>query len=234
MHWSDLVSTFRLDILALLAVSGVLGAAVGLEREIAGKSAGLRTNALICFGSCLFTLCSIGVTASGRGDPARIAAQIVTGVGFIGAGTILRGRGTAVLGLTSAATIWVVAAIGMAVGIGWVLEAAGATLFLLIVLAILGRLERYVHRRIGSSHLSVRVKADPKNVDNIQEVMGQAGVKVEELETDVEGDVMTVNLRIQGPQHSRDRAKLEVMRATGIWSVSDLDHPGEPKRRKTD
>ena len=223
MNWTDLVATFRLDLLALLAVSGVLGAAVGLQREINGKPAGLRTNTLICLGACLFTLVSVGMAGGSGGDPGRIAAQIVTGVGFIGAGTILHGRGS-VTGLTSAATIWVVAAIGMAVGIGWVLEAAGATLFLLVVLGILGRLETYVHRRVGSSKLSVQVKADPKYVDQIQEVLGQAGVQVEDLRTDVAGDQMTVNLRIRGAQHNRDKAKLSVMRATGIWSVSDLDH----------
>ncbi len=140
LPWPELVEALRLDLLARLVLAVVLGGAVGLERETRKKSAGLRTNILICVGATLFTQLSVGL-AGEHGDPARLAAQIVTGVGFIGAGTILHSRGT-VTGLTSAATIWVVAAIGVALGSGALLEATGATLLLLVVLAALGRLER--------------------------------------------------------------------------------------------
>jgi putative Mg2+ transporter-C (MgtC) family protein len=135
--WVDLARDLRLDLLGSLATAIVLGAAVGLERELRGKAAGLRTNVLICVGSTLFTWLSIEI-AGPYGDPGRIAAQIVTGVGFIGAGTILHARGH-ISGLTSAATIWLVAAIGVAVGAGAVLEAAGATFFVLVVLGLLRR-----------------------------------------------------------------------------------------------
>ena len=121
--WPDLVRELRLDLLWSLVMAMVLGAAIGLERELHGKAAGLRTNILICVGATLYTQLSLYL-AGPEGDPGRIAAQIVTGVGFIGAGTILHARGH-VSGLTSAATIWFVAAIGIAVGAGATLEATG-------------------------------------------------------------------------------------------------------------
>src|SRR5437899_12959242 len=109
----------RLALVAQVGLATLLGGAIGLERELGGKPAGLRTNILICIGSVLYTHLSIAMLSAIAGsggtgtDPTRVAGQIVTGVGFIGAGTILHARG-AVVGLTSAATIWVVAAIGVA------------------------------------------------------------------------------------------------------------------------
>src|SRR5689334_9869288 len=112
LQWAEVVRVLRLDLLTNLSIAMLLGGAVGLERELNGKAAGLRTNILICSGAAMFTQLSITL-AGGRTDPERIAAQIVTGVGFIGAGTIVHTKGN-VTGLTSAATIWMVAAIGAA------------------------------------------------------------------------------------------------------------------------
>ena len=147
--WRTLVRELRLELLVQLFLAVILGGAVGFERELGGKPAGLRTNILICIGSVLYT--KLSVTMAGAGyDPTRVAAQIVTGVGFIGAGTILHARG-AVVGLTSAATIWVVAAVGMALGTRAYVEALGATLLIMLVLAGLSPLEgflaRFIHRR---------------------------------------------------------------------------------------
>ncbi len=115
----------RLDLLVRLVLAVVLGGAVGWERERSSKPAGLRTNILICLGAALFTDLSIrfgGLAIGGAvRDPARIAAQVVTGIGFLGAGTIIQARGT-VTGLTTAATLWVVAGIGMSVGGGSYVE----------------------------------------------------------------------------------------------------------------
>jgi putative Mg2+ transporter-C (MgtC) family protein len=132
----------RIDLLGRLLLATALGGAIGWERERAGKPAGLRTNILICVAATLLTDLSVRVAASAgpSADPGRIAAQIVTGVGFLGAGTILQGR-RAVTGLTTAATLWVVAAIGMAVGFGALVEAVGTTLLVLLALVVLGRLE---------------------------------------------------------------------------------------------
>ena len=106
------------DILLRIIFSIILGSIIGLERELTNKSAGLRTQIMVCLGSCLFTILSIygfstAVTLYPLGDPSRVAAQIITGIGFIGAGTVLR-QGLTVTGLTTASTLWIVAAIGMA------------------------------------------------------------------------------------------------------------------------
>jgi putative Mg2+ transporter-C (MgtC) family protein len=138
----------RLDLLAGLLLSTVLGGAIGWEREHAGKPAGLRTNILICMAATLLTNLSVSVAASAPsvGDPGRIAAQIVTGMGFLGAGTIIKARGH-VTGLTTAATLWVVAAIGMAVGFGAWVEAVGTTLLVLVTLIPLRKMEEAAERR---------------------------------------------------------------------------------------
>jgi putative Mg2+ transporter-C (MgtC) family protein len=129
----------------LLAVG--LGAAIGLEREFRQKAAGLRTNMLIALGSALFTLVAISMAGpNGVGD--RITAQIVTGVGFLGGGAILR-HGKSVQGMTTAATIWVNAAIGMAAGAGAFAMATVATTITLVVLTVLPPIEAYFERRAG-------------------------------------------------------------------------------------
>lgn len=124
----------------LLILAVILGGAIGLEREARQRPAGVRTSALICFGSALFTIASEFLAHAHGGDPQRIAAQIIPGIGFIGAGSILHSRGS-VVGLTTAATIFVVAAIGMAVGGGLYLPAVLATLIALLALYTLGRME---------------------------------------------------------------------------------------------
>ena len=131
----------------LLLAAG-LGATIGLEREMRRKPAGLRTNILIALGSALFTTISLQLAAAG-GTPDRIAAQIVTGIGFLGAGAILR-SGKNVHGMTTAATIWVNAAIGMAAGAGEYAMAMVATFVTLIVLVILPPVETYFDSRVDN------------------------------------------------------------------------------------
>src|SRR5581483_9649366 len=133
------------DLVLRLLLAAVLGAALGLEREYWRKPAGLRTNILIAVGSAVFTLMSISIARDG-GTPDRISAQIVTGVGFLGGGAILRNR-TSVHGMTTAATIWVNAAVGMAAGAGESLMATMATVMTLVVLVALSPIERYFERQ---------------------------------------------------------------------------------------
>lgn len=145
-----------------LVEAAALGGVVGLERELAGKQAGLRTMMLICVGSALLTHVSITLASSSGGDPARIAAQIVTGIGFLGAGAIMR-SGHFVHGLTSAATIWVVAGLGMAVGAGLQHDAVLATILILLSLILLGRLEgRWLSQKVVTVRVSFEGRApDP-------------------------------------------------------------------------
>ncbi len=124
------VSGFELAFALKLLGSLVVGYIIGSERELRGKPAGISTHTYVIAGAMLFTLMSSGF---GSGDPTRVAAQIVTGVGFLGAGVILKTDGGGVQNLTTAASIWFAAAIGMAIGFGWYLIAGLATLFAIIV-----------------------------------------------------------------------------------------------------
>ena len=133
------------DVFLRLLLAAALGGAIGLEREYRHKPAGLRTNMLIALGSALFSVMSIELGAA-AGSPDRIAAQVVTGIGFLGAGAILR-SGENVHGLTTAATIWVNAAIGMAAGLGAYAVASVAAAITLAVLAFLPVMERLFERR---------------------------------------------------------------------------------------
>jgi len=135
------------DVVWRLLLAAALGAALGLEREYRQKPAGLRTNILIALGSALFTIVS-SIMGHEAGTADRISAQIVTGVGFLGGGAILR-SGTVVHGMTTAATIWVNAAIGMAAGAGYFLLATVTAALTLIVLVLLPPIETYFERRAG-------------------------------------------------------------------------------------
>ena len=137
-----------IDLAWRLLIATGLGAAIGIEREIRRKPAGLRTNILIALGSALFMVLSIEIGGGGS-TPDRIAAQVVTGMGFLGGGAILR-SGRVVHGMTTAATIWVNAAIGMAAGAGQFALATAATAITLVVLALLPPVESYFDARAGS------------------------------------------------------------------------------------
>ncbi|MFA5293391.1 MAG: MgtC/SapB family protein [Phycisphaerae bacterium] len=128
-----------LDVVPLLTAV-ILGGAVGLERQLRDKPAGLRTNILICLGSCVFTIISTKLAGS---EPGRIAAQIVTGIGFLGAGAIIQ-SGASIHGLTTAAGIWIVASIGMACGAKMYPLAFAATILTLIALMLLSPVEKKI------------------------------------------------------------------------------------------
>ena len=137
-----------LELVQRLLLAAVCGAVLGFERELKQKSAGLRTNMLIAMGSALFTVMSKELADGFGADPTRVAAQIVTGIGFLGAGAILR-TNAGIQGLTTAATIWVNAAVGVAAGGGEFQLAIIATGVTLGVLMLLNPLERQIERRLG-------------------------------------------------------------------------------------
>lgn len=138
------MARFVSDTVLRLIFAALLGGVIGLERELKGKPAGLRTNMFICFGAAMFTILSDKLAGEFAGDHTRIAAQIIPGIGFIGAGSILHSRGS-VQGLTTAATLFVVASVGMAVGGGLFLMAMFATIVILLTLHILGYMEKRLH-----------------------------------------------------------------------------------------
>lgn len=201
----------------LLAIA--LGGVVGLERELSGKPAGLRTNILICLGATIITDLSVVIAQSvppNQGDPGRIAAQIVTGIGFIGAGTILRTRG-AIHGLTSAATIWVVAAIGMLLGAGSFLAAAGTTALVMLVLIMLGRFEDYVlsRRRVrGTIRVALEVP-----VSEIREILQDNGLCIDTFDVRETKRSRVVDIRVHGSSSSLRSAAEELDDHDGVVSL---------------
>lgn len=146
----------EIDIVIRIVLATALSAVVGIEREYHHKPAGLRTNVMVGLGSCLFTLVSIRAVdlfpEMKAIDPTRIAAQIVTGIGFLGAGTILFEKDrSSVIGLTTAATLWVVAAVGTAIGMGLYVEATVGTFMVFFTFMVLSRLVNEVRKRSGGS-----------------------------------------------------------------------------------
>ncbi len=178
-------------IILRLVLAMVLGSLIGLEREVHNRPAGFRTHILVSVGAALFTLVSVyGITG---GDPGRIAAQIVSGIGFLGAGTILR-EGANIKGLTTAASLWTVAGIGMASGAGYYLGALIATGLMLLVLLFFSRLEK----KILQSHyhvLEMELSDRPGQLGTVASLLGNL-------------DISIVTIQITGQGNSR--AKLEI------------------------
>ncbi len=173
-----LAEIFDLNVVLRVLSAILLGFAVGLEREITNKYAGLRTNILVCVGSCIFTILSIygfpevSVLGDelGTRDTARVAAQVVTGIGFIGGGTVLR-HGANVFGLTTAATLWVSAAIGMACGTGMYGLALISTILTIIVLVTVRVFERtcLISSAKNKKRVKVKLACVTENVEDIYE-----------------------------------------------------------------
>lgn len=190
-----------------LLLAFVLGAVIGIQRELRHKPAGLRTNMLICFGSALFTIISYEMAGGFGGDHTRIAAQIIPGIGFIGAGAVIRDRGT-VMGITSAATIFVMASIGMAVGANMVVTAIFATLLLLIALVALGIVEdRFgFHVRL----VSFRALSPDGSAEGVHQLVQNAGIEPRHWQTHKtdEGLVVEFDAEVTTPQERQLLAKL--------------------------
>ena len=168
----NIIILFRIILATLLAFIP------GIERELTGKFAGLRTHILVSLGACVFTILSIygfkmhiAVDVIGTNDPARIAAQVITGIGFIGAGTVMR-HGTSVSGITTAATLWICAAIGMSCGCGEYMTAILASLVTLVVLILIRRLEKNFlsKRKIFYTLFEITICASLDECDKIQQI----------------------------------------------------------------
>lgn len=175
-YWPEILIALKL-IVAMLC-----GGAIGLERELSRKAAGLRTNVLICFGAALFMIVSrhIGGGAPYT-DPARLAAQVVTGIGFLGAGVILQSRGS-VTGLTTAATIFVVGAVGITIGEGMFGLAIFATVLIIIVLVVLRRVERAVIKRKRMFHYTLSTMDPAVMLDRLLALLERERMHLEDFE----------------------------------------------------
>jgi putative Mg2+ transporter-C (MgtC) family protein len=165
-----------------LLVAMLCGGAIGFERELSRKSAGLRTNVLICMGAALYMIVSrhIGGGAPYT-DPARLAAQVVTGIGFLGAGVILQSRGS-ITGLTTAATIFIVGAVGITIGEGMFGIAALSTTLIIIVLVVLRRVERAVIRRQRMFHYSLKTPDPAEFLEKLLDFLEREHLHLEDFE----------------------------------------------------
>lgn len=182
-----------------LCLSMLLGCCVGFERKRKGQIAGIRTFALICMGAALAMILSIYVPQEylglKNGDPGRIAAQVVTGIGFLGAGAIIQMKGS-VRGLTTAAGIWMVATIGMAVGVGMYLISLIATALILIVLVSLESIEHRTHMGLESRIIRVRVAGVVTDINAYRTLMERSGGHLTNVyvDYDFESRVTRLNL----------------------------------------
>jgi len=171
MHLPDslgsIASTLPVAALIRLLLAALLGGIIGLERELKHRPAGLRTNMFICFGAAMFTLLSAEL--SHGTDVTRISSQIIPGIGFIGAGSIIHGR--LVSGLTTAATLFVVASVGMAVGGGLYVTAIFATLVVLLVLYSLGKFEDIFNLKVFSFSYEVTAKTSEEVITEVNSLL---------------------------------------------------------------
>lgn len=173
------------EVLIRLVLATVLSGLVGFERESHGRAAGLRTHILVGVGATLFMLVSLYLSQvygqDGSADPGRIAAQVVTGIGFLGAGTILR-FGASIRGLTTAASIWGVAALGLAVGCGFYSGALGTTVIFLIALYFLSKLGPVIPAQVYFKILRIRGLNIDQYLEGIRNVLNQRKIGIERLE----------------------------------------------------
>lgn len=223
MDWLDpaWIEALRLSLLGQLLLATVLGGLVGLEREIAGKPAGLRTNILICVGAALLMHISIAVAsaAAGPADPGRIAAQVVSGIGFIGAGTILVERGS-VVGITTAATIWVVAAIGLAVGSNNYVAAVGTAGLVVVTLIILGRFEGFLFERRREIRLELVLEPNDAVMEEVVALLKKHGVKARPEKVEKQRDRYKVSYELRGKAKKRAAALYELAAAEGVRKIT--------------
>jgi putative Mg2+ transporter-C (MgtC) family protein len=183
-----------------LALAGVLGGMIGLERELREREAGLRTHLLVAVGAALFTIVGAYGFGGTRTDPTRIAAQVVTGIGFLGAGAIIR-QGFSIRGLTTAATLWVVAAVGLAAGAGYYSAAVISTGLVLLALWPL-RIVAYrilIRFRPEDGRLLVELPAGVSPGKVIDELVG-AGARISSIGVAQEGDRRRLELDLVLPQ----------------------------------
>jgi putative Mg2+ transporter-C (MgtC) family protein len=192
-------------ILRLLAAAG-LGAIIGLERERDNQPAGLRTHMILVIGSTLAMCLSINLAASGDGDPARLAAQVISGIGFLGAGAILR-YGFNVKGLTTATTLWSMAIVGLAVGYGYYLIGLVTTILMLVTLTLINLLEKkFIHTSVARTFI-VQAVDRPGIVKDIRKVITRLSEKI--ITFTIQKNIKNKRLRISIAAHVRVGEKME-------------------------
>ena len=212
--------------LVRLTLAAVLGAVIGLERELKRKPAGLRTNMFICFGAALFTILSGELAKDfGIGDRTRIAAQIIPGIGFIGAGSILHDKG-GVSGLTTAATIFVVASIGMAAGGGLYVLAIFSTMLIYLALHLLGILERRLNLKpLIMNYTIISDKTADDLVAEVNSIMEDQGKEMEAMHLSRSGDKEKLSFRVDGTRHEHKLLMDQLRQSPDIRTLETTPGP---------
>jgi putative Mg2+ transporter-C (MgtC) family protein len=212
-------------VLRLLIAAGLCGL-IGFEREARDQAAGLRTHIILGVGAALFTLISAYGFGEFRGttnfDPTRIAAQIVSGVGFLGAGAILR-YGNDVRGVTTAATLWTVAAIGTAVGAGYLFGAVSATAIVLLALLVLRALRRTIASRLRNSValMEISFKDGGDDAPRALETLERHGIHVRNMDVEFEGQRARYSISVRIPaQHGVQSTLREISELPGVELLS--------------
>lgn len=187
-----------------LGVALLIGSIVGAERERHKKAVGLRTLILISVGSAMFTIISIRIGQQIGGEPSRIAANIVSGIGFLGAGVILEERGR-VVGLTTAATIWLTAALGMAAGAGEYILAVGATTISIIVLILFTRFEEYLNISSETRIYRITTKTSWEKYKTLKSMFKVHHLSIENHKQEKDEKEMVCTFEVYGPTKNHDK-----------------------------
>lgn len=207
-----------------LALAIGCGAAVGLERELSDKPAGLRTTMLICIGSTLITMVSLHIAIAFSeaqiviGDPGRIAGEMISGIGFLGAGAIIQARGS-VHGLTTAATIWFMAGIGLAIGSGAYAWALVTTFLVLVILYVLGRLETRMKRPRRFVQFKVESRRDPRLLDELNQLAESAGLSLDDFKLARHDEGMEMEFALTCTREARDELIGRMLEIDGVRDV---------------
>jgi putative Mg2+ transporter-C (MgtC) family protein len=209
-----------------LLMACLLGALVGLQRELKHKAAGVRTNLLICMGSAFFTLLSAVLAGDANPDKGRVASNIVQGIGFLGAGLILHNR-SRVSGLTSAASVFVVASIGMACGAGLYAAAAVAAIIVILALEAVGFLEQRANLKAFPLIYEVRGSDQPRMMESILEAMDKAGQRLTGVNRDVIGELQRVSFSLTATSKQHERLRGKLLDKPGIDKLFTFRDPEE-------
>jgi putative Mg2+ transporter-C (MgtC) family protein len=209
-----------------LLVATVLGGIIGVERELSHKAAGLRTNLLICLGSAFFTLLSPVLAGEAGTNRGQVASNIVQGIGFLGAGLIIHNR-SRVSGLTSAASVWVVASIGMACGAGLYLAAAVATLTVIVALLLVGFLEQRVNLKIYPMIYEARGHDQTLMLQSILGAMDKAGERLCCMENDAIGALQRVTFSLTATKKRHQRIHESLLSQPSIDELLTFRDPEE-------
>jgi putative Mg2+ transporter-C (MgtC) family protein len=209
-----------------LIAASLLGGLIGLEREYKRRSAGVRTNLLISLGAAFFTLLSAVLAGDGSPNKGQVASNIVQGIGFLGAGLIIHNR-SRISGLTSAASVWVVASIGMACGAGLLAVAAVATVIVIIALEMVGFLERRASIKIYSLIYEARGTDQTAILRSILDAMDKAGERLADFATNAIGDLQRVTFTITATKKQHERLRGKLLSEPAIDSLLNFRDPEE-------